>query len=120
MNKQNKRIILFIFGCLFTRVVITFLVKNSPIDKLPYLGLLGLIPALGFTIIYITGKRKTGGEVFGDKIWWNSLRPIHATLYFLFAFLAINKNKNAYIPLLVDVNIGLFAFLSYHLKLINF
>ena len=32
----------------------------------------------------------------------------------------VNKNKNAYIPLLVDVNIGLFAFLSYHLKLINF
>ena len=120
MNKQNKRIILFIFGCLFARVVITFLVKNSPKDKLPYLGLLGLIPAIGFSYIYITGKRKTGGEVFGERIWWNSLRPIHAILYFLFAFLAINKNKKAYLPLLIDVNIGLMAFLSYHLKIVDF
>ena len=25
--------------------------------------------------------RKTGLEVFGDKIWWNNLRPIHGILY---------------------------------------
>ena len=23
-------------------------------------------------------------KVFGGKIWWNDLRPIHALLYFLF------------------------------------
>ena len=29
--------------------------------------------------------RKTGKEVFGSKIWWNDLRPVHASLYILFA-----------------------------------
>ena len=120
MNNLLKRHFLFIFGCIMTRVFLVYLSKNLNGENLKYMGFLGLIPAIGFSYIYLTGSRKTGGEVFGSRIWWNSLRPLHASLYFLFAFLAINKNKNAYIPLLVDINIGLFAFLSYHLKLINF
>lgn len=120
MNSLLKRRLLFIFGCIMTRVFLVYLAKNLNSENLKYMGLLGLILAIGFTFIYLTGIRKTGAEVFGSKIWWNNLRPIHASLYFLFAFLAINKNKNAYIPLLIDVNIGLFAFLSYHLKLISF
>ena len=120
MNNIIKRHLLFLFGCIMTRLFLVYLAKNFRDKNLMYMGFLGLIPAIGFSYIYLTGSRKTGGEVFGNKIWWNSLRPVHAILYFTFAILAINKNKKAYIPLLVDVNIGLFAFLSYHLKLVNF
>ena len=69
---------------------------------------------------------KIGGEVFGNKIWWNSLRPIHGLLYALFAYFAIIKNKNAWKFLAVDVIIGLVAFFIYHTtnnnlpKLFNF
>jgi hypothetical protein len=53
--------------------------------------------------------------VFGDKIWWNMLRPIHGLLYFLFAYNAINGNTGAWIYLLIDVLFGLASFLIHHL-----
>lgn len=73
-----------------------------------------MIPALGFLIIYLTGSRKTGPEVFGGKIWWNHLRPIHSAMYAMFAYAAITKNRNAWMILLADVTLGLVSFLSVH------
>jgi hypothetical protein len=64
--------------------------------------------------IYLTGSRKTGAEVFGEKIWWNHLRPVHSILYFLFAYNAIIGNKYAWVYLLIDVIISLISFLVYH------
>ena len=80
-----------------------------------YMGYLALIPAIGFIYIFLTGTRQTGTEVFGEKIWWNNLRPIHGILYFLFAYNAIIGNKNAWVYLLIDVLIGLISFLIFHL-----
>ena len=52
--------------------------------------------------------------MFGDKIWWNDLRPIHGTMYALFAYNAITGNDFAWIFLLIDVIIGLVSFLTFH------
>jgi hypothetical protein len=79
-----------------------------------YLGYLAVIPSIGFFYLFFSGTRKTGMEVFGDKIWWNNLRPIHGSLYLLFAYNAITGNQNAWIYLLVDVIIGLISFLIFH------
>ena len=81
-----------------------------------YLGFLALLPALGFAYIYLTGSRQTGKEVFGEKIWWNDLRPLHSLLYFLFAYNAIIGNKNSWIYLLIDVVIGIISFLIFHYR----
>ena len=70
--------------------------------------------------IYLTNWRKTGGEVFGEKIWWNSLRPIHSFLYFAFAYNAILKKKNSWYFLGVDVVIGFIAFMVHHYRVGNF
>ena len=80
------------------------------------MGYISLLPAIGFLYIYITNGRKTGGEVFGGKIWWNNLRPVHSLLYFIFSYMAINEKANSYIPLLIDVTIGFLAFLNHHSK----
>ncbi len=65
--------------------------------------------------IFLTGSRKTGMETFGEKIWWNNLRPIHSMFYFLFAYNAIIGNKQqSWIFLLADVVFGLISFLIYH------
>lgn len=44
-----------------------------------------------------------------------SICPIHALLYLLFSYNAIQGNKNAWIYLLIDVLFGLTSFLLYHL-----
>ena len=114
MNTIQKRFLLFLIGCIGTRTLFVYLAKNATTQNLLYMGYLALLPAIGFLYIYITGARKTGGEVFGEKIWWNNLRPLHSTLYFIFAYNAINGNPMAWIYLLIDVIIGLTSFLSYH------
>ena len=114
MNDLQKRFLLFLIGCIGSRILLVLITKYSPIQYLPLLGYIALVPAIGFIYIYLTGSRKTGAEVFNDKIWWNNLRPIHGLLYGLFAYNAINRNVNSWIYLLVDVIIGIISFISYH------
>ena len=114
MNTIQKRFLLFLIGCIGTRVLFVIISKYIPNNYLPYLGYIALLPMIGFIYIWITNSRKTGPEVMGDKIWWNDLRPVHALLYGLFAYHAINRNENAWIYLLIDVIIGLVSFLSHH------
>jgi hypothetical protein len=111
MNNLQKRFLLFLIGCIGSRFLFVIITKYSPIQYLPIFGYIALVPMFGFFYIYLTGSRKTGVEVFGDKIWWNNLRPIHGLLYGLFAYNAINKNSNSWIYLLVDVIFGLISFI---------
>jgi hypothetical protein len=114
MNDLQKRVLMFLIGCIGTRSLFVIIAKYVNTQYLKYLGYLALLPAIGFIYIYLTGSRKTGPETFGEKIWWNNLRPIHSMLYFLFAYNAINGNKQAWIYLLVDVLFGLISFLIHH------
>ncbi len=114
MTDIQKRFLLFLFGCIGMRSLFVIIAKNISIGYLPFLGYLALLPAIGFVYIYLSGSRQTGAEVFGGKIWWNKLRPIHALLYFTFAYNAIIGNKGAWIYLLIDLIIGLSSFLIYH------
>ena len=114
MNAIQKRFLLFLIGCIGTRTLFVYAAKNVDTTYLRYMGYLALLPAIGFFYIYFTGSRQTGAEVFGSKIWWNDLRPIHGLFYLLFAVNAILGNKSAWIYLLVDVIIGLLSFLTFH------
>jgi hypothetical protein len=114
MNNLQKIFLMFLIGCIGLRSIFVIIAKYINIKYLKYLGYIALLPAIGFIYIYLTGSRKTGAEVFGKKIWWNNLRPIHSILYFLFAYNAIIGNKESWIYLLVDVVIGLTSFLLHH------
>ena len=120
MNTLQKRFLAFLLLCIPVRVGFVFIAKLVDKKYLPHLGYLAILPAIGFAYIYIFGKRKTGGETFGQKIWWNNLRPLHSILYFIFAYLALKKSNNAYIPLLLDVIIGLISFIIYHYSVGSF
>ena len=77
MNTIQKRFILFLFGCIGTRLAFTAITAYSSISFLKILGIIALIPVIGWFYIIFIGKRDTGLEVFGGKIWWKHLRPIH-------------------------------------------
>ena len=114
MNEFQKRFLLFLIGCIGTRSLFVYLAKNANRTYLQYMGYLSLLPAIGFFYLFLTGSRKTGAEVFGDKIWWNNLRPVHGLIYFLFAYNAIKGNPFSWVYLSVDVIIGLVSFLIFH------
>ena len=114
MNNLQKRMLMFLIGCIGVRSLLVVLAKYINIKYLKYLGYLALLPAIGFMYLHVTGIRNSGLGAFGEKIWWTNLRPIHSILYFLFAYNAIMGNRYAWIFLLVDVLFGLTSFLIYH------
>ena len=110
-----KHALFFIIGCLGTRALFAYLAKRADTSQLRWLGYLALIPAIGFIYIFLTGSRPTGLEVGDGRIWWNNLRPIHAGMYLLFAYLAITgSTMYAWRVLVVDVLLGLGAFLVHY------
>lgn len=114
MNNIQKRFLLFLCGCIPARLALAYLAKIIPLNYLPFMGYFTLIIAFGFIYIFLTGSRKSGPETFGEKIWWNNLRPIHALLYLIFTYYAFNKIRSAWIYLLYDVILGLISFLIFH------
>ena len=115
MNNYTIRILLFLFGCIGARIMLAYIVQLYGIQYKNELTALLLIPACGFTYIYMNGLRKTGIEVFKGKIWWNALRPFHAFMYFLAAYFVFTTNNSAYKVILADTLVGFIAFVCYHL-----
>jgi hypothetical protein len=121
MNNPNTiRFFLFLFGCIGSRLAFTTISAFASGWFLKLFGIIALIPVLGWFYIIFIGKRDTGPEAIGGKIWWKSLRPIHMLLWGLFSYLAITGNKKAWIVLLIDTLFGLSAFLIHHFKQGNF
>jgi hypothetical protein len=116
MNTEQKKLALFLIGCMGTRLLLVYMATVLSMKGLKYMGYIALLPAIGFMYIYLTGSRPTGPEVFGEKIWWNSLRPIHSIFYVLFAYNAIQGNKNAWIYLFMDVLFGFTGFIVHRLS----
>jgi hypothetical protein len=119
MNNIQKRFVLFSI-CILVRVLIGLLAYYLPEKYVYYMSFPAVIISLGFFVIYFGELRETGREVLGDKIWWNSLRPIHGLNYVVFAYMAFKLNKKSYIPLLLDVIIGLISFMVFHYNSNNF
>lgn len=104
------RMALFLAGCIGTRVALTWLAWWIGAMKpawLPIAGWIALLPAVGFTVIWLWGLRRTGGEVLGERIWWDAWRPVHAVLWGSFAVAAIGRQTWAWRILLADVLLGL-------------
>ena len=102
---MNKLFIL----CLITRFAFAYVAKNF-LNILPYMGILSIFVAVGFSLIYLFNLRPTGIEA-GGRIWWNSMRPVHATLYALFAYLALWGDANkAWMVLFADAVLGTLVF----------
>ena len=120
MNPIQTRFLLFLFGCIGTRVLFTVVSLFASGLLLKLLGIVALTFVIGWIYIIFIGKRDTGEEVLGGKIWWKHLRPFHALLWGLFSYLAITGNRNAWIVLLIDTLFGLSAFLVFHWNEGNF
>ena len=117
---MQKRFLLFLGGCIPSRLLLVGLAKYMPLVYLPYLGYMTLVMGLGFLYLYFTGERKVGAETFGHPIWWRNYRIIHGIFYLVFSYYAIHKYANAYLFLLYDTLIGLGLFLVHHYSMGDF
>ena len=117
MKNIEKRFLLFLLGCIPTRLFITYIISISKKSSLPYIGLLTLNLSYNFIYLYLYGNNTADSQLEWaglSYILWNNLRLVHGILIFIFSILALNKNKNGYYILLLDTFIGLLSFLYYH------
>jgi hypothetical protein len=120
-SKSLTRIILFLIGCIGTKIMLSVMAKMSSDKILKIMGVVALIPAISFTYIFTNNLRGNGTKgMSGGTVWWNALRPIHACLYLLFAFYAIQKERNAWLILLVDAIFSLVVWYLHHFKSVEF
>jgi hypothetical protein len=114
LTPMQKRLLLFLGGCIPARLLLAATAKYLPVYYLPYMGLVTLGIAIGFLYLYFTGKRRVGLETQGAPIWWLRFRIVHGLLYLLFSLMAFMRMKKAYIVLLIDTFIGFVLFLRQH------
>jgi hypothetical protein len=114
---ETKRIIVFLFGCILTRTILVLMAKNLNKEYLKIMGYLAIPIGVSFWYLYLVGNARADAQLewLGDKkIWWDDLRPVHGSLYLLFAVYAIQQKNCSWIILAADVMIGLIAWLVHH------
>jgi hypothetical protein len=108
------RIPLFLIGCLGSRTAIAYIVSSLSNKYRLLIASILLAPAIGFAVIYLFRLRRTGEEVFGDRIWWDKLRPFHSLMYFAAALAVYFQEKKAYLLIILDTLVGFVAFCHFH------
>jgi hypothetical protein len=78
---------LYFSVCLSVRTLIAYaFYRGAPARFLPIMGVVAIMVAIGFMLIYLFEWRhgSTTETGKGCTVWWNDLvRPIHAALYLL-------------------------------------
>lgn len=112
MLDLKKSILYFLLGCIPIRIIIAIIPTIINPIYLPYYGILLLIQAISFFVLYFGHFRLYADEA-GGKTWWSELRLIHGLLYLCASIYAMQKKVIAWIPLTIDIIVGL-AFFIYH------
>lgn len=113
MLSEKNSINYFLFGCIPARILISIIPLLVNADILFYYGFILLVIGASFLYLYFTNGRLNAFEA-GGYTWWANYRIIHGLLYLIAAWYAFNQKKIAYIPLSLDVFIGLGLFLNKH------
>jgi hypothetical protein len=110
MLTKNQSIQFFLLGCIPVRIIIALLPLYIETEWLSYYSILLFAIAFSFLFLYFFNMRQKAFEA-GGITWWANYRIIHGLLYLTAAFYAFNKNRSAWIPLTLDVLIGLSLFI---------
>ena len=115
---EKKSVSLFIGKCIPIRILIALIPLYLHNDNLPYYGAVLLLFAIGFFYLYFYNLRLNASEG-GGITWWAKYRLIHGFLYLTASVYAFQKKTIAYIPLTIDIGLGLILFILRHFTEIN-
>lgn len=105
--------VLFLLGCIPTRLLLALVFYKVDEKYLPYLSSLLFLIGFSFIYLYINNKRLDAPEA-GGKTWWKDLRPIHGSLYIMAGLYALKKSRLSSTILLGDAVLGLLFFINHH------
>lgn len=110
MLSKKESIQYFLFGCIPVRIIIALIPFHIKTEWLPYYSIVLFAIAFSFLFLYFFNMRQRAFEA-GGITWWANYRIIHGLLYLTAAIYAFNKNHSSWIPLAIDVLIGLSLFI---------
>lgn len=110
MLSKNQSIQYFLLGCIPARIIIALIPLYMKTEWLSYYSIVLFAIAFSFLFLYFFNMRQTAFEA-GGVTWWANYRIIHGLLYLTAAIYAFNKDRSAWIPLALDVIIGLSLFI---------
>jgi len=119
MLELKQRLLYFLLGCIPVRILLIILAKKLKNNYLKIFGLILSIISIGFLVLYFGNLRLKAPES-GGNTWWVDLRLIHGLLYMTAAIYALQNKSIAWIPLSIDVILGLTAFFYHHYMLNDF
>lgn len=111
MLSTNNSITLFIFACIPLRIIIALIPLYIEANWLFYYSFILFVIGVSFLYLYFTNNRQSAFEA-GGITWWAKYRIVHGLLYLIAAYFAYYQNRNASIPLIVDVIFGSFLFVQ--------
>jgi hypothetical protein len=79
-----------------------------------YFGLVLFVIGITFLYLYFNNLRLHAPEG-GGITWWANFRLLHGALYLVAAQYLLKKQRIAWIPLTMDVILGLLLFVSKHI-----
>jgi len=103
-------IVYYYIICIFVRLSLAYSVYY--VQKMPIrymFSLLYFILSIGELYHYTVKNRKIGA--FNNKVWWDSLRPIHAFLFLFTSIGLVYKYKYSYMFLLLDTLISVLGYI---------
>lgn len=103
------KILYYYIICIFVRLCLAYSVYYVQKPKIRYIfSLLYFILSIGALYQYIIKTRTFGA--FHNKVWWDSLRPIHALLFLFTSIGLFYKYKYSYMFLLLDTLISILGY----------
>lgn len=111
--------LLFLSACIPSRLLLVFLAYYLKGIYQKIFGLILILIATSFFYLYFTNSRLNAPEA-GGKTWWHKLRPIHGSFMLIAGILCLSGSKYAFIPLLIDVILGISVFYIHHYRNIDF
>ena len=100
MNKQ----LLFLLGCIPMRLLLVWYTKQYPSNNIGY-ALFAV--SISFLYLYFNNLRLNATESSTGVTWWAPYRLIHGLLYMAAAIYIFKDKQYSWIPLLIDVLLGL-------------
>lgn len=101
---------LFWTACIPTRTALAVTPVLLPEPWLQPFGVVLLGIGIAFSILYTFNLRQHAMESSTSTTWWHEWRIVHALLYMTAGILCIQGNRNAWIPLVIDICIALIAY----------
>ena len=111
MLTENQSVYYFLLFCITARIIICLIPKYITKEMLFYYGCFLLFISSSFLYLFFTKSRLNAFES-GGSTWWASYRLIHGMLYLCAAIYCFKKEKIAWIPLAIDVILGLILFIN--------